>query len=240
MLDLTALKDVTDIVCHDNCSDGTMSAILLQDALPAARIHFCGYGLAHERLEARPNMLFCDFHPHESTYRRFVDAGAIILDHHKSAANIIEAFGSRGVFADESREPGVSGAVLAYRHVWLPLKEERWASYGVSSGVLAEIRVHLREAERARAESYARLIGIRDTWQKHDPDWLRACELSECLRFFGQTNWMIPDPFAMDRSDWWEARIAVGIRLVEKAKRRRFKGLLKARTVSPANAEHGC
>lgn len=216
MLDLTVLKQVTDIVCHDNCSDGTMSAILLQDALPAARIHFCSYGLAHERLEAGPNMLFCDFHPHEATYRKFVDAGTIILDHHKSAANIIAAFGARGVFADEALDPGVSGAVLAYQHVWLPLKQEGWARYRDLSTDLAEVHAHLRESERARAEKYSRLIGIRDTWQKHDPDWRRACELSEAVRFFGQASWMIPEPFAMDRDEWWDARIAVGIRLVEK------------------------
>ncbi len=186
-----------------------MSAILLLDALPAARVQFCGYGLAQEQLEVRPNMLFCDFSPHADTYQRFVDAGAIILDHHKSAQKIVQAFGARGVFGDEKDDPGVSGAVLAYRHVWLPLKEQQWSRS-------TDARSPLRVDERLRAERLSRLIGIRDTWQTHDPDWLKACELSETLRFFGQDNWMVLEPFAADRAEWWRARVAVGTRLVER------------------------
>jgi hypothetical protein len=194
------LSQVTDIVCHDNCSDGTVSAMLLHDALPSARIRFCQYGISHEKLEVKPNMLFCDFSPHESRYQEFAAAGAIILDHHKSARHIVDSFGERGVFGDEATEPGVSGAVLAFRHVWLPLTNLR--------------RKH--DDEVRHAADIARLIGIRDTWQKHDPDWLSACELGESVRFFSQDSWLIEDPFAPERHPWWAARRSVGQRLVEK------------------------
>ena len=213
-MEIDVLKQVTDIVCHDNCSDGTLSAILLLDALPGARVHFCSYGLAQEKLEAREGMLFCDFSPHADTCQRFLDAGAVVLDHHRTAASIVAKFGDRGVFADENIEPGVSGAVLAYRHVWLPLKQEQWRQY---KGPLAAVTADLRNQERQQAETLSRLIGIRDTWQKNDPDWEQACALAEGLRFFGQENWLtILEPFAADRGDFWKARIGVGSRLVEK------------------------
>jgi hypothetical protein len=214
-VDPDILKQVELIICHDHCSDGTMSAMLLQDALPNARVEFCGYGLAHSRLEARPNMLFCDFSPHVDAYRRFIDAGAIILDHHRSAEKIVKAFGDRGIFADESLEPGVSGAVLAYRHVWLPLKQALWARSrgGVAGGVYDSLRAQ----ERAQAENLARLIGIRDTWQTSNSEWVRSCQLAETIRFFGQEAWLtILDPFAADREDMWRQRMEVGARLVEK------------------------
>lgn len=199
MLDLDALTQVTDIVCHDNCADGTVSAMLLHDALPLANIQFCQYGAAQEKLEVKPNTLFCDFSPHESRYQEFVDAGAIILDHHKSAKPIVEAFGERGVFGDEVTEPGVCGAVLAFRHVWLPMTN-------LKSTHDDEVRF---------AAEIARLSGIRDTWQKHDPDWPKACELAEGIRFFSQESWLVYAPFSAARKPWWDARRSVGQRLVE-------------------------
>jgi hypothetical protein len=216
-----ALCKVTDVVCHDNCSDGTMSAIFLKDALPKIRVHFCQHGTAREKLQVGPNMLFCDFAPPESRHREFIDAGAIILDHHMSEKHITEAAGPLGVFGDEKLDPGVSGAVLAYRHVWLPIKERALEARltqqpGAWQSDLNDIRRGLYEAERERAENFARLIGIRDTWQKHDSDWLKGCELAESIRFFPQESWLIPDPFAQDREPWWKPRLAVGQRLVEK------------------------
>jgi hypothetical protein len=175
-----------------------MAAILLQDVLPAARIQFCNYGLQQQGLEARPGMLFCDFSPHESRVEEFVKAGTLVLDHHKSARPVVEAFGQLGIFGDEVTNPGVSGAVLAYSHVWLPLKKDR------------------TPAEKDCAEDLARLVGIRDTWQKRDPEWGVACEVGEALRFFSQESWMVPSPFAADRWQWWENRLTVGRRLVEK------------------------
>jgi len=200
VIDIDALTQVTTIVSHDSCADGTTSAMLLHDALPLAKIEFCQYGLAQEKLVVRPNMLFCDFTPHESRYQEFVDAGAIVLDHHKGSRSIVEAFGDRGVFADEITEPGVSGAVLAYRHVWKRMALQ-WQE-GVGTNFTAA--------------NIARLIGIRDTWQKQDPDWLKACDLAAAVGFFSQESWLVSDPFSGARRAWWEARRSVGQRLVEK------------------------
>lgn len=199
MLDLEMLARVSNIVCHDNCADGTVSAMFLHDALPHAQIQFCQYGASQEKLEVRPNMLFCDFSPHESKYLDFVEAGAVILDHHKSARSIVEAFGKHGVFADEATEPGVSGAMMAFRHVWLHLAPGRFKYHDVKY-----------------ASDIARLTGIRDTWQKHDPEWLTACELGETIRFFSQGSWLVEKPFSRKHRAWWDSRLAVGQRLIEK------------------------
>lgn len=199
MLNLDALTQVTDIVCHENCADGTVSAMFLHDALPFARVRFCQYGVAQEKLEVRPNMLFCDFSPHETRYQEFVAAGAIVLDHHKSARHIVEAFGDRGIFADEATEPGVSGAVLAYRHVWRPL-----------------VAANVEDSELLMAGNIARIIGVRDTWQKSDLDWDLSRALSMAVKFFAPESWLTERPFALDRRAWWLERQKVGERLVEK------------------------
>ena len=208
MLDLNALSQVTSIVCHDNCADGVVSAMLLSDALPQAKVQFCQYGNQQLALEVQPSMLFCDFAPHESRAPAFIAAGALILDHHKSARDVVAAFGARGIFGDEIAEPGVSGAVLAYRHVWLPL---------------AGIR-DKQDAEVAFAEEIAALTGIRDTWQKQSPDWNTACELAESIKFFSQQSWLVRDPFAPQKRSWWTSRLSVGQRLVE----RRHETVVKA------------
>jgi len=117
---LEILKGVNRIIVHGNCPDGMASAILLYDALkiePEFHIH----GLYNfQNLKITPNTLFCDICPPEHLVDKFVDAGGIVLDHHKAAESFVKKFGERGVFADEKDEPGVSGATLAYLEVWFP------------------------------------------------------------------------------------------------------------------------
>lgn len=142
MLTIDQLKSVKTIITHDHCPDGTASAILLHDVLPDAEVKFVQYNTeAHRTLVPTPGMLICDFSPflpkkeveiegekkQVPDYEKvqpFVDAGVIVLDHHKGAKKLVEMFGANGVFADEETEPGVSGAVLAFRHVWLPLRND--------------------------------------------------------------------------------------------------------------------
>jgi DHHA1 domain len=119
-------------------------------------------------------MLFCDFSPHPDRVADFARVGTIVLDHHRTAKRIVEAMGDYGVFGDESAEPGISGAVLAHRHVWLvaaPLDEEH-------SGPM-----------RALSERFARLVGVRDTWQRTSPLWADACALSQMLLLRPKAWW---------------------------------------------------
>jgi oligoribonuclease NrnB/cAMP/cGMP phosphodiesterase (DHH superfamily) len=197
MISLDKLDAVTTLIVHDNCPDGLASAMILHDALPKAEIVFMRH-MSPElaALEPKPGMLFCDFTPHADQAQKFVDAGAIVLDHHKSSEATIKSFGENSVYADEALEPGVSGAVLAFREVWRPM---------------------CRLAGRTRPTAYEKLIedfatlaGIRDTWQRRSPRWLEACAQAEALLFWPREKWLKCD--AIDWSDLAE----IGPVLVQK------------------------
>jgi hypothetical protein len=194
MISKDLLDAVRVIVTHDSCSDGLTSALILRDVLPAARIAFVQYetpGLLG--LAAEPGMLFCDMSPPASRADEFVAAGAVVLDHHRTARKVVEAFGDRGVFADEAREPGVSGATLAYREVWRAL-----APTGVP-----------REREQAIVE-LAALAGIRDTWQRASPRWTEACAQHEAVTFWPRDTWLATP------ASGFPAMLAIGPTLLDK------------------------
>lgn len=171
MLDPKALDAVTHIICHDSCSDGTASAMLLRDVYPDVPIQFMQYNTdALRNLEAKPGLLFCDFSPPPDRVKEFADVGTIVLDHHKTARGLVEAMGDRGIFGDEKANPGVSGATLAFEHVWLP----RRGSLGPETWV----------------RRFAYLAGVRDTWQRQSPDWRAACEQSNVLYFVPNEEWL--------------------------------------------------
>lgn len=156
------------LVTHADCADGLASAMLVKAALPHIEIVFAQHGRPSlEALDASPGLLFCDIVPPRARAREFVDAGATVLDHHAHARDIVELFEARGHFADERADPGVSGALLAYRHVYLPII-----------------------GERSSAERFARLIGVRDTWQLASPDWQRATELYAALLGMPRAHWL--------------------------------------------------
>jgi len=190
MIALDKLQAVKVIFTHDHCADGLTSAILLKDAFfgKDIPIKFLLHGTEEfKTLQPEPGMLFCDIAPPivtkefegkyviaEGQHERlqgFIDAGAIILDHHKTARPIVEAFGDNGVFGDEIANPGVCGAYLAYQHVWLPFREQ-----------LA--------VQAAFAKKFAILAGIRDTWQRTDARWKEACLQHHILKFVPTERWM--------------------------------------------------
>lgn len=199
MITVERLEAITDVVTHANCPDGIATAILIYDVLPHVNFHFLQYNTNEYReFNPGPNQLWCDFSPLPARNQEFVDAKAIVLDHHKGAAGVVAAYGSDGVFADESLEPGVCGATLAFREVWMRLK------VGAGSDEIAEARY------------FTRLAGIRDTFQTSDPSWIQACEQAEVLRFMPLETWLIRDPFVGANLGWWRSRRALGKVLVEK------------------------
>lgn len=197
MIPLDKLRQVRIIVTHGHCPDGIASAILCHDVLPKAEVVFCQYGTAQRReMVAEPGMLFVDFTPEPSRNQEFVDAGAIVLDHHKGAKEQVEAYGDLGMFADEAREPGVSGALLAFKYVWAPRDRE-----------LRTIRV-------ATASEFAMIAGVRDTWQRESFCWSEACAQAEALRFWPIEQLLaIQDPFQAG-SDDLQSKLAIGPVLV--------------------------
>ncbi len=185
------LEAVRTIVSHDSCADGIASALLLHDALPAAEIIFADYGTAID-LPVRPHMLFCDFSPPPARVDEFVAAGAIVLDHHRSARPIVDKFAARGVFGDEKLDPGVSGAVLAYREVW---------------------RVLGGGADPVHAKWFAEAAGARDTWQTGSPLWRDGCVQHAVLLAFPQPFWMSLS-FSRICAEWAERYAWVGEQLI--------------------------
>lgn len=180
MIPVEVLKQVTDVFCHKNCADGTASAMILKDAFrmlgTEPTFTFLAYNTPeHKAAQATSDgsrvLLFCDFTPwapsspgteqgradllelmtdHANKY-----ADVIVLDHHAGAEDVVACFGSYGVFADIKTEPGVSGAVLAYREVWGPVHQFRYA--GLTNNETRENRQLTRE--------FAEYVGMRDTWQ---------------------------------------------------------------------------
>jgi hypothetical protein len=205
MIDLDSLLAVRTIVTHENCADGIASAIILRDALPNARVEFVQYNTpAHRDLRATPGMLFCDMTPPAARVQEFVDAGAIVLDHHKGAREIVEAFGERGVFANEATEPGVSGAMLAFREVWCKV-------------TYPNIDDHL-----IPITDLAVLAGIRDTWWRTHPRWRAACAQAAALRFW-PPEMLIGAPI-----DSLAARLEIGETLLQRDEARDERSISEA------------
>lgn len=168
------LLKVRTVVSHANCPDGTVSMALVSWALDpwaldlgGSELKFIQYGQAQEELAATPGLLFVDMTPPRARVQEFVDAGAIVLDHHAHQRDVVEAFGERGVYSDE---PGVSGALLAFRHVVRTM---------MTPAISLERSKYLEHAE-----DFAVLAGIWDTWQRQHPRWEEACIQAEALRFF--------------------------------------------------------
>jgi hypothetical protein len=146
-------------------------------------IQFMQYGTAaHRDFAPQPGVLFADFSPfvpmvetdgqkvHDpEVLRAWGESGSYILDHHKGARPIVDAFGPNGRFGDESVSPGVCGAVLVYHHLWRPVRQCTYE----------------HEVER-----FARLAGIRDTWVRNSPEWEDACKQADVLMFVPRDRWM--------------------------------------------------
>lgn len=207
MLDLNLVQDLRKVITHGGCSDGLASALLIKDALPQIEVEFVFHGSEqHRNLVAEPGILFVDFSPTPERAMEFVQSGAAILDHHKGSEEIVRMFGDRGVFADEQQEPGVSGAVLAYRNIW----------YQING---------FRSVPCDLAEKFARLVGIRDTWQRHHKEWENANVISGALAFMSTGYWMerlsrdeIFTPSVVSDKFWRDIE-ALGNILVEKRKK---------------------
>jgi hypothetical protein len=179
MIPIEKLKAVRKIITHDLCPDGVASGMILRDVYPTVPIQFVQYNTkAHLTLPAEPGLLFCDFTPpyqkEPDRTQEFVDAGALVLDHHRTARNCVARFGDDGVFGDEASEPGISGALLAYRHVWLPMRGEEEDDHA-----------------KGMIEDFATVAGIRDTWQKQHPRWAESCVQAAALMFPPQESMVL-------------------------------------------------
>ena len=182
MIPKNRLEEISHVITHKDCADGVASAMILKLALPHIKISFIQYDSEeHRSIKPEPGLLFCDFSPHREHVEGFLGTDTLVLDHHKKYEETIRRFGENGVFADEVKEPGVSGALLAYREVYVPLR-------GPNPAV----------------EEFATITGIRDTWQKKHELWLKACEQGEALSFWP------PDMLVGQPPSAWPAKLEIG------------------------------
>jgi hypothetical protein len=201
------LRAVKNVVVHEACPDGLASAMILRACYPTAEVKFVQYDTkAHKELEAQPNTIFADFSPHPDRVGDFKRAESIVLDHHKTQKGVVASFGELGVFGDEATEPGVSGAVLAFREVWLPL-----IGNGYNDGVMATMPM---VKERQTILDFATLAGVRDTWQTKSPRWQEACEQAAAMFFWP------PEAMLSIEPDKWAEKLSLGSLLLEKQLKR--------------------
>ena len=208
---VTRLEQVRIVIAHGYddgaaCPDGLAAALIVKDVLPDVEVRLVAYeSRAHSELAVEPGLFFVDIGPPRERVTEFVEAGAMVLDHHKSAKDVVEAFGELGVY---SSEPGVSAAILAHRHVWAPLIERAYkAERDLSNRVALDNRRHM-------VTHFARLAGIRDTWQKGDPLWREACEQAATLAFFPVEEWLSERPALALRP--LDRRLSLGPTLMRK------------------------
>jgi len=163
---LSTLKKVSKIYVHKHCPDGMASAMILNDAFRMLGRHVPIVFIAHNTPEHEtagldacedPScemVLFCDMAPTRKFLKTYgARKNFIILDHHSKQRDIVEAFGERGIYADAKTEPGVSGAMLAFREVWDPINREM----GTHDFLFGKYPNWIRD--------FAMDIGARDTWQ---------------------------------------------------------------------------
>ena len=173
MISVETLKRVTVIYTHSHCPDGLASAMILKDAFRMLgmnpRIEFLTHGTPEHFEAGAPiandasMVLFCDIAPHRGGRVRS-SSQVIVLDNHVTAKDIVESFGSLGVYADAEKEPGVSGAVLAHREVWMSIAQQ------IAKGWIPR-----------ELDDFAYCVGARDTWQTQDPRFLRGQCISKML-----------------------------------------------------------
>ncbi len=161
------LSKVKTIVTHKNCADGVASAYLCVQVLNVGDVRFVQYGAPeHANLGPEEGMLFVDMSPPYELAQEFAEKGALVLDHHKTATEEIKRFFDED-HAVMMEAPGVSGATLAFEHVYDKLVAEETGG-----------------SNRDALEWLARLVAVRDTWCKDSEDWEEACKVSSVLTWY--------------------------------------------------------
>ena len=197
---LEVLKRVTVVYTHGHCPDGMASAMVLNDAFrmlgTSPRIEFLVHGTPEHRQASRGSQegwaLWCDIAPGPEVFENPTrERCFVILDHHIGAKDIVQAFIKLigvGAYADAEKEPGVSGAVLAFREVWEPAFLAR---YGDDDG-----RGAMRpDAMRTTVKDFVEAVGARDTGQTKSPRFMAGQYTSKMLMSHPWEDWREHSPF---------------------------------------------
>lgn len=187
MIKIEKLKQVTNIYVHGKCPDGLASAMILKDAFKmlgmTPQIEFIVHGTPEHKNAGIESVcpLFCDIAPSEYARQYVSSRGGIVLDHHKGTEELVKTFGELGVFADEKLEPGVSGAVLAFKHVFSPIFD-----FTFDNKLIQETSIHKFNLTR----NFAMCIGARDTWNTTSPNFQRGQYITKMLMSKSTASWL--------------------------------------------------
>ena len=173
MIDKNKLLQVSEIISHASCPDGTGAAMICTAAyvmggMKPPPVSFVKYDThSHDDLEARPLQMFVDITPPKKRWEEWRGLSPIILDHHGTVEHIVHSLD--GVYGNTD----YSGAMLAFENVMAPLAE----------GVMSD-------EQFSSWKRFAHLCMIRDTWKSASPDWEEACALAHALLLYGH-KWAI-------------------------------------------------
>lgn len=219
-LTIDQIKQVKRVIVHGGrCPDGRASAMILKRAFTMLKqdvsIEFVVHNSKeHEELEPEPGLLFADFCVPHDKVDDFVRVGTIVLDHHAGKEGANKAVCLRfveeglGAFGDEETDPGVSGAVLVFEHVFKPVFMHTHPKFDPND-ILNEYEMSVA-AELNAVENFAYVAGIRDTWQKkNNPLWIKSCEQAEALSFW-------PEDDLLDMGIPWSTLMSIGPTLWKK------------------------
>jgi hypothetical protein len=188
MIPIEKLKQVTTVYTHSHCPDGLASAMILKDAFSmlgmSPRIEFLTHGTPEHKNAGIEDgcPIFCDIAPSDYARQYVAAHGGLVLDHHVGAKALVESFGENGVYADADKEPGVSGAVLAWREVWQPVNRE----IGNHDFLMGAVPIAV--------QAFAAHIGARDTWQPSWPSFQRGQWTSKALMSKPASYWLDQHP----------------------------------------------
>lgn len=163
------------IILHGRCHDGITSGIILHQLFTAYAkksgiimpyIEFVMHKSTEHKQPACKS-LWCDIVPEYNT-DDWVATKSIVLDHHKSAANVVEKFGQTHSHF-EPQTPGYSGAGIAFDFAIEFAKQNNLT--------LNDKFFELKEL--------ARIVGIIDTFQENDPDFEYAAQTASAINFYG-------------------------------------------------------
>lgn len=200
MIPIEKLKQVTHIYVHDRCPDGLASAMILKDAFKMLGMNPPITFLTHNTEEharagcevlcsesndplpwSRP--LFCDIAPYDAYgCQGCLDNGAIVLDHHVGTKEVVQRFGQLGVYADADTEPGVSGAVLAFREVWMAVLNDQVLGPAAAKQPSNLVYRAIRQ--------FAEAIGARDTGATDHPLFQQGQWTSKMLMSRSPEYWL--------------------------------------------------
>lgn len=173
MIDKIKLLKVKKIVLHKFCHDGLASGMIIKDVLHDVEYFFADHkDSEYLNIKAEPGLLFCDISPPPGREAEFFWNESIVLDHHEGTKDIVLKFQNAGLGVYGEIDEGISGALLAYKYVWLPLE----AQFG--------------QTDFHKIKQFAERAAIRDCWKINSPEWLNACYQTDTLNFYPEKYFM--------------------------------------------------